>query len=577
MAKNIVNLGRDSRGNFQKDIGWQDKPSGNIGQHRFYFGTDPTSAVQRALGVLRCWDAVKARRERLAKDKRGERPLWSSLTLDIAKAVAAGQEDYTLKPEAYAVEERFPTIHEAVDLAWFKTLQEDFGMIRIRLDEEQAGQVDRAQPSVKAKADRYARLATPTVVTSNQTLHAALDAYIAYLPTKYMTPDGKPTLFATVCQKQLETMKEAARDTSLAAFGQDEIDAIADYWNNRPLSKKSGKPIKPETVKNMIKRLNGFIKWLHRSSAFTWRKPEDYESARINIRVTQAERAKKVNTTQVDTYSAEELATLWRYASPRERLYMVLALNCGFGQAEIASLQREEVHLNQSHPYYRGMIGSFIRRLRGKTDVYSEWSLWDVTVAGLEWYEGQRPASKATAFIMSKNGTSLQAPTKGNNRNSRIANAWNKLTERIQKDNPSFRWLPFNQLRKTSGELVRRKAGGEMLAIFHSRRKSVAVDDQAERYTNRPYDQLFAHLDGIRANLAPVFDAVADPFPADGKKHNPSTSLAERERIVSMRKDGASYADIVKATGLSIDTVSRYLRKAGLVKSHNKTKTGAGA
>ncbi len=572
MAKGIINLGTDSRGNYRKDIGWEPKSSGDgFKQHTFYFGTNQTQGQIRCLKTIACWDAVQARWNRRPADSRGSRPLWSKLTTAIALAVAGGQEDFYLDEDAYQVEEKMSSSVQPPSVEWFQQIQKDFNMIRLHLPEEQAAMTGNATRALKTKAETYARLAGDVVVCAGQTLHEAIDAFIASLKEEYKTPEGQVTQCANVWTKQLAIIKREAPNTALAAFGLDEIKNLVNHWNNRPKSKSTGKPVTKETVKHFIKRINAFIKWLHRSSAFAWRKPEDYEPAKVKFRETQAERAKKLSTTQVETYTVEELVILWRYASPRVRLYMALAMNCGFGQAEIASLQEEEVHLNRVHWHYKGLVGSFVRRLRGKTDIYGEWKLWPITVQALSWWKEHRPVTTETALITTARGVSLQKPTKGNNRNTRIANAWSSLTKRIRLDIPEFPRKSFNKLRKTSGNIMRERAGGEMLAIFHSRGKTVASDDQAEVYTNRPFNKMYGHLDKIGEELSPVFGSVADPFPADGRKRSPSISLVVREKIVSMRREGASYDDIGKACGVTKDTVARYLRQAGLVKAY-KTK-----
>ena len=109
--------------------------------------------------------------------------------------------------------------------------------------------------------------------------------------------------------------------------------------------------------------------------------------------------ASKIRTLQVDTYTVDELATLYQYATGLERLLLLLGLNCGFGQAEIASLQVEEIHLEQKHPHY-GLEGSWIMRLRPKTGIYGEWKLWDETVQAIRWMMERRSGHKDGALLL---------------------------------------------------------------------------------------------------------------------------------------------------------------------------------
>ena len=84
------------------------------------------------------------------------------------------------------------------------------------------------------------------------------------------------------------------------------------------------------------------------------------------------EKSRLARPTQVETYTPDELGKLWEYAPPFQRLVMLLALNCGFGKAELASLEMDEVLLRTRHPHERevGYTGSeadswILRRLFG--------------------------------------------------------------------------------------------------------------------------------------------------------------------------------------------------------------------
>src|SRR5205823_6566444 len=107
---------------------------------------------------------------------------------------------------------------------------------------------------------------------------------------------------------------------------------------------------------------------------------EDYEPARVRIRLTPTEMSARLTPERVQTYTLDELQTLWEYASAWERFLMVMALNCGFGVDQISMLQTTEFHeADQRHP------APWIGRVRYKTGVYGEWTLFPQTVQAVEW------------------------------------------------------------------------------------------------------------------------------------------------------------------------------------------------
>ena len=122
---------------------------------------------------------------------------------------------------------------------------------------------------------------------------------------------------------------------------------------------------------------------------FAWKRPADLEFTSIRILETPKEKAAMARSSQVETYSTDEIRVLWEYATPLKRLLLLLGLNCGFDAKMIATLQAEDVHLRQKHPH-EGEIGcstseddSWVFRLRNKTSVYGEWRLWPITVQAM--------------------------------------------------------------------------------------------------------------------------------------------------------------------------------------------------
>lgn len=354
-------------------------------------------------------------------------------------------------------------------------------------------------------------------------------------------------------------LREHHADVSLDHFGLAELEGMLTYWRHRPKGKRN-KPIAVDTARDMIKRIRHFVRWLHRSPQFRWRRPEDWEDAPVRVALTHEEKSKKLSPTQVETYTLDELCTLYEYATPWERALMLLALNCGFGRGEIESLTTQEIHLRTPHGHY-DRTESWVKRLRYKSTVYGEWSLWNETVQAVEWLLGRRGATEQQALLLTETGRPLSEPTAGNNRNNKIPNAWGKLLKRIHKDHADFRKLSFNKLRKTAGNLVRKFSDGETASVFLSHGTPCCTDDLLDFYTDKDFSKVFLALDAVRLHLGPMFARVAVPFPADdAKEERPALSRGTISKIRRMRQQGFKVSKIAEEVGVSEGTVRRYCR-----------------
>ena len=166
---------------------------------------------------------------------------------------------------------------------------------------------------------------------------------------------------------------------------------------------------------------------------------------------------------------------------------MLLALNCGFGAAEVTGLLVSEVFLDRPHGHY-DLAGSFIKRLRYKSAVYGEWTLWKETEAGIRWFLKRRPETAETALLVTERGRPFGGQTESGNRNQRVQNIWKRLRDRIGPDFPN---LSFNKLRKTAADLVKRASDGETAGVFLTHGQVVASDSLADVYTNRDFPKVF--------------------------------------------------------------------------------------
>jgi hypothetical protein len=433
---------------------------------------------------------------------------WTELDDRLAEAVCAGKTmvrirlpmlEAALKPES-------PLVGD-----WLDRLREDITVIKIELLDETAQ--GHAEGYLQKQGQRLVDMGRRMLhkKAGGESLHAALDAYARSVSTRHVGLDKKPTLWSGTQGRQIAFLPRHLPDVSLGELDAARIEELVEVLRLRPLG-QSGEPVSISWPQGCLKLLRRFLRWLHKTAEFAWKWPADLDLLRVQIPRATGERASPMTTSQVETYSLDELATLWQYASPFQRLLMLLALNCGFGKAEIASLDRSELFLHQKHPCElevgcrSNATDSWIFRVRPKSGVYGEFKLWPMTVRALEWWLQEREkiecAAGVTTVLVNASGRRYDEPTKGNHPNMQIPNSRIRLTDRIREKEPEFRRPSFNKLRKTAGNLVRAAASGEVAAVFLCHGEPVGSDALLDLYTNRPFAKVFLAIDLLDTRLA---------------------------------------------------------------------------
>ena len=90
-----------------------------------------------------------------------------------------------------------------------------------------------------------------------------------------------------------------------------------------------------KTVVNCVRAMKAMLVWYFEMDGCAWRKPKRFEKLfRLRQRhmATAEEReraAMEVVSGEVATFTIEELSALWKEASNKVRLFMLLGLNCG--------------------------------------------------------------------------------------------------------------------------------------------------------------------------------------------------------------------------------------------------------
>jgi hypothetical protein len=199
------------------------------------------------------------------------------------------------------------------------------------------------------------------------------------------------------------------------------------------------------------------------------------------------------------------------FATPLERLLMVLGLNCAYGADQAGRLKIGEIQEKNGRWY--------IQRVRRKQKVKGVHRLFRVTVEGVHWAMRGRENQNLAYLIVNGKGHPLWRKTRSGRRCRDIANAWHRLLDRVceaeKKENRQFPRHGFNTLRDTSADMIRRIGGGEV-ASAHLTHQHQSGDKNLRRYTNVPWKTVFKAQRRLEKKLATVFNGVTKPF-FDGK------------------------------------------------------------
>lgn len=504
----------DSKGNFKRDLGrWIDGR-----QPRFYLGKDPQQAERRKARLEQVWEIIEAT---------NDDPCWNQWTYRIALAIAAGESSVTLP--------MLPPFRTDLEYSTLLDMYiQGFGKV-ITILPEDADAYRRGKGIETEKRREFISLSKGIWGSTSENileeepamLHEALDRYAEHIKRKYKeVGTDKITDWGLAQLQTVERLKERHEDRPLARIDFTEIKEMIHLWQSRPQVKGRKTPISADTARHHIAQLKNFLWWVNDESSFRWKAPSELARLKIRIPRTEKEKQGKVSPAQVPTWTVEELTTLYQYATPLERVFLLLGMNCGFAVAEFGSLRLNQIFLHQKHGwdshinYESRPDQSWIKRIRLKNGVYGEWLLWPHTVTAIEWAIERRKSQPGFApdaiLMLTQRGLPYIGQTKGGNHSTRISSLWyGHLLKRVKTktNNEEFRSLPPKSLRKTSGNMIRDIADGEVMAVFHTRGQAVKTDDLAEIYSNRPFRKVFEAIEEMGRRLQPLWDAVPEPFP----------------------------------------------------------------
>lgn len=250
----------------------------------------------------------------------------------------------------------------------------------------------------------------------------------------------------------------------------------------------------PTYSRACLASLKWFCQWCDESEQVNWTKPRAFRTIFKAQPALDPEEHERELSDEVDHFTVDELAKLWTEASDFQRTLILLGLNCGFANAECASLRKSE------------MKGSKIERYRVKTiktagrGSYGRWNLWSETKAHLA--RNLAPDNERQLALLNANGKPLIQDF-AEYRQDEICHQWQRLVQRAK-----VRPLSFKYLRKTAAHFVRVTLGygsdvAEMM-LAH------ADAGMIRKYSGRDWDKLDGATRKMRVLLTPMFGTSAE-------------------------------------------------------------------
>ena len=217
---------------------------------------------------------------------------------------------------------------------------------------------------------------------------------------------------------------------------------------------------KPQTANQYMGEIKQFVLWCYATKVF------DDEPVYLHL-------IKKIPVKHIDPklFTIEQIQTLFyacknNYQGRKTKLYILLALNCGFTSKEIGTLAYEDIDFENQ----------FIHKRRSKTGHYSRWKLWNITNALLLEHKSymirkkmqpiydegnigrelvfQTPYGNPVFWIKVRTEEGINSLDGARHLHAdSVASKFHRLRKKVYKDISTT--PPFKNLRKTGANLLR--------------------------------------------------------------------------------------------------------------------------
>ena len=545
MATYKKDLKRNKNGLIHRYVGTNSKGHAE----RFGLGYDMEEAKWRLRMIRLLWAELQSRRKQP----------WTNDYLKAAKAIAKGKSAVFPErvqgeaPEWYL--QRLSRINQVSNNAFAPANSADLedGM---------------SEALATLKRTRIALGNENGAILTGQKLSEAIDGFVEHLDNTYRLPDGRMDTWGKKQTDQIRSWrsylellhkKKKTRDFLNTDLGELNLSVCQDAINAvrlRPLTPKSKftTRLTPTSAgKILYAVVNVFFEWLDTENRFDWTEPPKFHKlTKTPSKTTDEEKYERQQSKQFFTVADEHIRLAFEYALPIERVLLLLGLNCAFGQGEIGNLRI---------PFIRTTTNEIVG-IRFKTGNDTRHYLWDVTLAGLEWFLNERKSIQIAdlqfqdiVFVTDK-GRPMWKKTKSGNYSSGIASRWDRLVKRIRKDHVDFPSYSFNKLRKTAATKIIEIADAESASMIlaHS---TLSEDELLKHYVRIPWKKLYEAQKEYGEIIAPLLTLDRPPFEKEPKNYIGQKKI---EQIRQLAKSELSNPEIAEQVGVSLMTVHRYLK-----------------
>jgi len=189
---------------------------------------------------------------------------------------------------------------------------------------------------------------------------------------------------------------------------------------------------------NIIRTTKAFLRWA--DDMDLWDAPRKFERIFTLARKTSTP-------VKISVFTIEQLTQMYSNADQRIRLWILLGLNCGFANMEVATLLQSEVNITNG----------YIERARQKTGISGKWKLWEETHKALKPYCN---VGSDEPVFKTDNGNPLVWFNKKHIRTDSLSQCWKRFMIR------SNAALSFKYLRKTGATMIRSIDGIEVSETY---------------------------------------------------------------------------------------------------------------